>query len=187
MVSGPPGSGRSTALATLAAAVARTQPNTARVLLTPRPSLLSRHGGWSQSADRISEVATLCAKLIDQLEAVPDGGPRMAIFIENVTEFQGSEVEGDLDRLIKLAVRSDLFVVGEAEVSTWSQAWTLAPHFKSGRKGLLLVPGDLDGDLLGAPLGRIRRSDFPPGRGFLIAKGRASRLQMAEVGAAGTW
>lgn len=187
MVSGPSGSGRSTALATLAAAVARSEPGMARVLLSPRPSPLSRRGGWSATADRLGDVAALCARLVDQLEAAPEGGARMSIFIESVTEFQGSEVEADLDRLIKLAIRADHFVVGEAEISTWSQAWTLAPHFKSGRRGLLLVPGDLDGDLLGAPLGRIRRSDFPPGRGYLIAKGRASRLQVAEVGAAGAW
>lgn len=187
MVSGPPGSGRTTALATLAAAVRRSATGMSSILLSPRTSALSRRGGWAASADRPSDVAALCSRLISQLEEAPDGGPRMALFIESVTEFQGTQAEADLSRLLKLAISTEQFVVGEAEVSTWSQAYSITPHFKSGRRGLLLVPGDLDGDLLGAPLGRIRRSDFPPGRGFLIAKGRASRLQVAETGAAEEW
>ncbi|WP_457949848.1 FtsK/SpoIIIE domain-containing protein [Pseudarthrobacter sp. alpha12b] len=187
MVSGPPSSGRSTALATLAAAVRRSGSGMSSILLSPRPSALSRRGGWTASADRPTDVAALCSLLISQLEETPDGGPRMALFIESVTEFQGTQSEADLSRLLKLAVSTDQFVVGEAEVSTWSQAYSITPHFKSGRRGLLLMPGDLDGDLLGASLGRIRRSDFPPGRGFLVAKGRASRLQVAEAGAAVEW
>ena len=157
------------------------------VLLSPRTSALSRRGGWAASEEGPADVASLCSRLISQLEEAPAGGARIALFIESVTEFQGTVAESDLSRLLKLAITSGQFVVGEAEVSTWSQAYSITPHFKSGRRGLLLVPGDLDGDLLGAPLGRIRRSDFPPGRGFLIAKGRASRLQVAETGAAEEW
>lgn len=180
MLSGPPSSGRTTALATIAKAARRSAPESVRVLLSPRPSPLHQRGEWASSADNASDVAVLCAQLADRIELLGDDGPRTAIFIENVTEFQGSEAEGAIIRLVNAAVRGDHFVLGEAEISTWSQAWTISGPFKAGRRGLLLAPGDLDGELLGAPLGRIRRSDFPPGRGFLIAKGRASRLHLAE-------
>ena len=72
--------------------------------------------------------------------------------------------------------------MGENESSTWSQAYQLAKPFKSGRRGLLLQPSDGDGDtLLGTPLGRVRQKDFPPGRGFLVASGRAVKVQVAQV------
>ncbi|MEA5456397.1 FtsK/SpoIIIE domain-containing protein [Sinomonas sp. JGH33] len=180
MLSGPPSSGRTTALATLAKAARRSDPAAVTVLLSPRPSSLVQLGPWTASADGARGVAELSAQLADRLELLGENGPRTAIFIENVTEFQGGEAEPALNRLVKAAVRGGHFVVGEAEISTWSQAWSIAGPFKAGRRGLLLAPGDLDGELLGAPLGRLRRSDFPPGRGFLIAKGRATRLHVAE-------
>ncbi len=105
----------------------------------------------------------------------------VAIFVEHLTEFASGEAEFALDRLIKAAIRADGFVVGEAETSTWSQAWTLAQPFKAGRRGLLLAPGEMDGDtLLGTGLGRLRRADFPAGRGFLIESGRARKVQVAQ-------
>ena len=67
--------------------------------------------------------------------------------------------------------------------STWSQAYTLASPMKAGRRGLLLVPGEMDGEtLMGTSLGRLRRVDFPAGRGFLVVNGRATKLQVAQVG-----
>ena len=53
--------------------------------------------------------------------------------------------------------------------------------FKAGRRGLL-QPSEMDGDsLLGTGLGRIRRADFPAGRGFLVHSGRALKLQVAQI------
>jgi S-DNA-T family DNA segregation ATPase FtsK/SpoIIIE len=73
-------------------------------------------------------------------------------------------------------------VVGENESASWSQAYVLAQPFKAGRRGLLLQPSDMDGDsLLGTGLGRIRRADFPAGRGFLVYSGRAMKLQVAQI------
>lgn len=73
-------------------------------------------------------------------------------------------------------------MVGENESSSWSQAYQLAKPFKTGRRGILLQPADGDGDLLlGTPLGRVRRTDFPAGRGFLVHSGRALKLQVAQA------
>ena len=110
-----------------------------------------------------------------------DNMPKL-LKVSEVADFTGTGVENDLDKLIRAATRSGQFVVGENDSSTWSQAYTLAQPFKAGRRGLMLQPGEMDGDsLLGTPLGRIRRTDFPPGRGFLVAGGRASKVQVAQV------
>lgn len=178
LVAGPPASGRTTALATLAAAIERTAPSVRRVLLSPRRSTLSRLR-WHESAEGADRVAALVSRLASEIEA--GTADRFAIMIEALPEFTGSEAEYELDKLVKLAVRDEHVVVGEGETSTWSQAYTLGAPFKAGRRGLLLVPGDMDGDLLlGTPLGRLRRADFPPGRGFVIVNGRAARVQLAQ-------
>ena len=176
LLAGPPASGRTTALATFAAALARVDPALARVHIAPRKSVLSARG-WTYGAQSASEAAQLAQELTPRIES----GERMALFLEAVPDFTGTEAEYALDQLIKAAVREDLLVVGEGEASTWSQAYTLGQPFKAGRRGLLLAPGEMDGDmLLGTPLGRIRRADFPPGRGFLIAGGRAAKVQVAH-------
>jgi S-DNA-T family DNA segregation ATPase FtsK/SpoIIIE len=176
LLAGPPGSGRSTALATAAAAVQRANPTLPIVLLAPRRSTLA-HRSWTHSAQGADRVLELAGQLIGKIES----GSRVALFIEALPDFTGTEAEYELDRLVRTAVREDMLVVGEGEVSTWSQAYTLAQPFKAARRGLLLAPGEMDGDMLtGTPLGRLRRADFPPGRGFLIAGGRAAKVQIAQ-------
>ncbi len=178
LLAGPPSSGRTTALGTLASAIARSAPHVRRVLLSPRRGLLSRRT-WNEQADGPSAVMQLAGRLAAAVESGPDA--RYAIFVEALPEFTGTEAEFELDRLVKAMARAGNFVVGEGEVSTWSQAYTLAAPFKAGRRGVLLAPGEMDGDmLLGTPLGRVRRADFPPGRGFVIVNGRANRVQFAE-------
>jgi S-DNA-T family DNA segregation ATPase FtsK/SpoIIIE len=151
------------------------------VFFTSRISTLSKRPPWQLHAEGAAAVAEQAARLADELEAHRAG--KLALFVEHITDFSGGEAEYALDRLIKAAIREGCLVVGEAETSTWSQAWTLAQPFKAGRTGLLLAPGDMDGDtLLGTPLGRLRRADFPPGRGFLIRAGRARKVQIAAEG-----
>ena len=108
----------------------------------------------------------------------PRGG--LVVVVENLTELTGTSAEAPVDKLVQAVTRGDQLVVGESETSTWSQAWTLAKPFKAGRSGLLLTPGDSDGDLLlGTSFGRLRRADFPVGRGFLVVSGRARKMQVA--------
>jgi len=180
LISGPPGSGRTTALATFAVSLRRVRRRPALVLFSARRTALSQTVGWEEVADSIDDVVTSVTRLTDRIERNEFAAGELALLIEGITDFTGTDAEHPLDRLIKLAVRADLFVVGEAESSTWSQAWTLAAAFKAGRRGLLLMPGDMDGDtLLGTSLGRLKRGDFPPGRGFLVGGGRSARLQIA--------
>jgi S-DNA-T family DNA segregation ATPase FtsK/SpoIIIE len=181
MVAGPPGSGKTTALATIASALKRADPAMHIVHLAPRRTGIAGLGVWSASAVGDADVANAATALANDLEAGRVLPARLAVVIEGLTDFTATEAEGPLDRLIKLAVRGEQFVVGESESSTWGQAWTLAQAFKASKRGLLVAPGEMDGDtLLGTPTGRMRRADFPPGRGFLIGGGRATKLQVAS-------
>ena len=53
---------------------------------------------------------------------------------------------------------------------------------KAGRRGLLMNPGDLEGDtLMSTPLGRIYNNKFIPGRGYIVGRGKAFKLQVATT------
>jgi S-DNA-T family DNA segregation ATPase FtsK/SpoIIIE len=92
-------------------------------------------------------------------------------------------VEYELVDLIKAAVKAGHWVVGESETSTWSSAYSFAGPFKSGRRGLLLNPGDVEGDvLMSTPLGRTYNKKFVPGRGYIVGRGKAFKVHVATAG-----
>lgn len=182
MLAGPPGSGRTTAFVTLATALRRTGSGRL-VYLSSRRSSLSAMDLWDVAAPGPEDIVETLKDLTAALESDRLAPNTLTVMIENYTELTGTPAEKPLEAFVKLASRKDQLVIGEAESSTWSKAFTLAGPFKSGRNGLLLTPGDTDGDtLMNTPLGRIRRKDFPPGRGFLVTAGRATKIHVALPG-----
>ena len=181
MVTGPMSSGRTTAMLTIATSLSAMESPMRRVRFSARRTPLTGLPIWDVEASDPETVKDLAAQLRGTVESGAVGEGRLALFIDGVADFTGSGVEADLDKLIRACTREGQFVVGENESASWSQAYVLAQPFKAGRRGLLLQPGETDGDmLLGTPLGRIRRADFPPGRGFLVHSGRAVKLQVAQ-------
>lgn len=173
MVAGPPGSGRSTTIATLAQAVRRHDATTRIVHLSPTPSNLGNLEVWNDTAVGNDAVVRLVEQLIY-------GSGNLMVVIENLGEFGNTEAENEISRLIK-SVGDRAFIVGEAEVSSWSQAWLLAQPFKSARRGILLWPSGVEADsLLNTSIGTIHRRDLPPGRGVLIERGKGAWFQVAQ-------
>ncbi|MCU1479544.1 MAG: cell division protein FtsK, partial [Subtercola sp.] len=180
LLGGSAGSGRSTALAAFATALRRAKPDIKLVHISPRRTTLTALPLWSLSISDPSQLTAFTDDVHSQLDAGTLRHDDFALFVENVGELNGSPLEADLDRLIQRVLRDDVFVIGESESSTWSAAWTLAGPFKNSKRGLLLVPGELDGDsLLGTSLGRFSRADLPPGRGYFVQQGRVTKVQIA--------
>ncbi len=183
VVAGPPGSGRSTVLATLGASLGRSRPGMKRYLLGTRRSAIARITDWSVTADSPETLERAVAQLVKLVDGPALAPGSVALFLENLSDFSGSAVEYDLERIVKELIKAEQFVVAESETSTWSQAYTLGQPLRAGRRGLLVQPDEGDGDvLLNTSLGRIRRGTLPPGRGFLIGGGRARKLQVARTG-----
>ena len=182
MVTGPMGSGRTTAMLTIATGLKAMDEPMRLVRFSSRRTPLTGLPIWDVEASDPDTVRELATQLRQTIESGSVGEGKLALFIDGVADFTGSGVENDLDKLIRASTREGQFVVGENESASWSQAYVLAQPFKAGRRGLLLQPSDMDGDsLLGTGLGRIRRADFPAGRGFLVYGGRAMKLQVAQV------
>lgn len=174
MVTGPPGSGRSTALVTLAQAMRRRHRDARIVHMAPAASATAGLDVWTDSAVGSESVVNLVNDLIGRPT------PNLMVVIEGVANFGGTEAENELSRLIK-TLGDTAFVVGESEVSGWGQAWLLAQPFKASRRGLLLWPGGVEADsLLSTSIGTVRRNEFPPGRGVLIERGKGVWLQIAQ-------
>jgi S-DNA-T family DNA segregation ATPase FtsK/SpoIIIE len=182
MVTGPGSSGRTTAVRTIATSLRALPQGMRLVRFSARRTPLTGLDLWDVEASDAETVKDLAGQLRQTLESGNLGEGRLTLILDGIADFTGSGTEKDLDALVRSCVREGQFVIGENENSTWNQAYTLAQPFKAGRRGLLLQPSDMDGDsLLGTPLGRFRRADFPPGRGFLVGSGRASKLQVAQI------
>ncbi|MCA4133672.1 FtsK/SpoIIIE domain-containing protein [Arthrobacter sp. M4] len=176
LVAGPPGAGRTVALVTMAYALRRSSPATELIYIGSRRSSVAALKIWNRSLVGPDAVEEAIDELVDYST---DNPGKLAIFIEGLTEFTDTLAESGVERLVTTSIKADQWVVGESESSTWSQAWSLAQPFKSGRRGLLLNPGDIEGDsLLSTSLGKIS-TDFIPGRGYTVGRGKVRKLQVA--------
>ena len=178
---GSPGSGRTTALTTIATAVKRAHPETELYHLSPRRSSLAGLGIWTETADGTEAVKELVDRLSLRMEPGKTAAGALAIFVEHVSEFHESELERQMEMLVKLVIRAEQFLVAESETSTWNQAYSVSRPIRSSRRGLVLQPEEGDADLLKASFGRISRTVFPVGRGFLVGGGRSRKLQVATT------
>ncbi|WP_072804066.1 FtsK/SpoIIIE domain-containing protein [Rhodococcoides yunnanense] len=179
MVAGPPFSGRSSALLTLARSVLRAEPDVRTFYLAPRAGGPEVEDVWDSVAVGLESVAALITEIIEQSES--SGSPRIMVVVESLCEFTDSMVQLDLERMIKSVDAAGGLVVGESEISTWQSSYALGGPFRSNRRGILLCPSDIDGEsLLNTPLGSRQRGVQPPGRGFLVAQGKAVKLQLAR-------
>jgi S-DNA-T family DNA segregation ATPase FtsK/SpoIIIE len=176
LLSGPPGSGRTVALVTLAYALRRSNPDTELVYIGSRRSAVASLPIWNRSVVGADDLAAIMEDLIEHSSGNPG---KLAIFIEGLTEFTDTVAESGVSQLVTASIKADQWVIGESETSTWSSAWSLSQPFKSGRRGLLVNPGDIEGDsLLNTSLGRVS-PEFIPGRGYIVGRGKARKLQIA--------
>lgn len=185
LLSGPPASGRSTALRALMHAFVRFDPLVARYYIGNARSGLAGLPGWVATATTIAEAVDLAKELTQAVSAdltTEPATPRIAIVIENLADFLQTPADSVLVELIKQVKRSDHFLVADGETASWNSSWPLFAEMKNTRRGLLLQPDTIEGDiLLKTPLPRLNRAEFPPGRGMMVACGKVVRVQLPLV------
>ncbi len=177
VLAGPPGSGRSIALEALAASVMRADPKAELYYLGNARSTLGADRIFKAAETSIEKVEALARKLAPIIEK--DGAKKMVVVIEGISDFLGTPADDALVGLIKATKRSTNLVIAEAETSSWNSSWPLLAEVKAGRSGVILQPDSLDGEsLFKTNLPRVSRSDFPPGRGYYVARGKYTRIQL---------
>ncbi|WP_234698518.1 FtsK/SpoIIIE domain-containing protein [Lacisediminihabitans changchengi] len=178
LLAGPPASGRSSALLSLAQSVARFDPDARLYYLGNSRSPLATAMPWVDSATSTDAVAAL-AKDLAAAVADDDTEGRIVVIIESIGDFLQTPADSAIVELARAAKRSSHLVIAEAEMSAWGSSWPLMGEFKNARRGFLLQPESVEGDiLLKTALPRLNRAEFPPGRGMYIAKGKFARVQL---------
>ena len=177
---GPSGSGRTTAVATTAAGLFRFSSASALYLMTPRrTSELLDLGIWTETAVGGEATTALANRLAADIEEGRVTRP-IAVFVERIDDLAPSGAENALTTLTKACVDNDQLVVAEGEAAFFSSNFGLQALLKTSRSGLALHPDGNEGlSVFKANLPALNRAELPPGRGFLIEKGRFELLQAA--------
>jgi S-DNA-T family DNA segregation ATPase FtsK/SpoIIIE len=172
VVGGPPRSGRSTVLETMARSL--TGGGVPVVLVTPRrsplrelavPGVLGVVGG--------DDDAELLAKLLDGVE-------RHVVLVDDAELLLDTALDDLLGRLARAARDADQAVVAAGTTADLSSQYRgFVVDLRRSRSGLLLSPQSQgDGDLLGVRLPRNMAAG-PLGRGLLVVNGAVTPVQAA--------
>ena len=178
VVSGLPGSGRTTALATLARAVARWRPDTRLVYLGNERSPLKAAVPWAALATDVDAIAALAKDLSASVE--DRTAPFTFVVVDEVSELGATSAETPVADLIAALRANGHGVVGDGETNQLTGFQGAATALRSEQRGFALVPSANDGSsLYGVPFGNPARADFPPGRGFAVIRGTVRKAQLA--------
>jgi S-DNA-T family DNA segregation ATPase FtsK/SpoIIIE len=128
--------------------------------------------------DDAKDLATELAELVadETLTA------RIMIVIEDVPQFADSPAERPLKALFQAVKRSEHLLIGDADTSQVTSGFGLIGDFKSDRTGIALRADAFDGEaLFKVPFPKVKRSDFPEGRGIMVQAGRIVTVQVPLV------
>ena len=178
-VAGLSGSGRSTTLRGLAQGLHRWNADIPMYYFGPRRSPVGKETVWTQTATHPEAMRDLAQDLTELLEQPAEATPGAIIMIESLMEIMGTPADQALIDMIKLARRNGHFVIGEAETMSWGSAWPLFGEIRNGRRGIVMQPDQADGDpLFHVTFPRMKRADFPPGRGVFVEAGKLWIVQL---------
>ncbi len=181
LIAGPPASGRTTALRGFVESISRFDPEVRLYYIGNKRSPIGRDPRFVSAAVTIEDAATLAKELLAAI-VDPDTDGTVAVIVEQIADFLQTPADNPIVDMIRAIKRSDHFILAEAESSSWSSSWPLLGEFKNARRGLLLQPEAIDGDIvLKTALPRMQRAEFPQGRGVLVSGGKFSRVQLPLV------
>jgi S-DNA-T family DNA segregation ATPase FtsK/SpoIIIE len=161
LVTGRARTGRSSALALLAAAIRLALPEAVVGAVALRPSPVRDVADVvATDVTELDRVAGASVVLVDDAELVADDGTLAAFLARG-------------DGHVVAAVHPDAL---RSSYGHW------AHHVRRSRLGVVLQPDvDVDGDLLGTVLPRRQVVPARPGCGYLVVHGRAELVQLAHV------
>ena len=180
-VTGPPQSGKTTAMKALVNSIQRFDPEARLFHIAGRRAQLTNYVPWVRSATSVQAVKTLARELADVIgdESAPG---RIVVVVEGVTQFADTEAERAMKELFQAVNRSEHFLIGDADVSALSSGFGYIGEFKAGRRGIALRPDAFDGDsVFKTPFPKVKRSDSSEGRAIFVENGRIATVQLPLV------
>jgi len=182
MIAGPPRSGKTTALHTIAVTARRSFANARIVLMSRYPTSLAAAGLFDEEATNPASVADLALSLKARLDDPGEGATRLIVFVEDIPSLVGTEADEPLRALVDLCDQHGELVVGVGDTTRWTAPSPILRLFRASRRGLILgEPDSSDAELLGTVAEVSGGFRFPPGRGRLVDWGRStSVVQVAQ-------
>lgn len=178
-VGGMSGSGRTTALLSLAHALRRHDPEPPLYYIGPRRSPAAKADLWDRTATRLDEVVQLARDLLPEFEAAQEEDAGSTLVIEGLSDYVNTDADSALVALVRAGRRNGHLIIAEAETPNWASAWPLIGEVRGERRGFVLQPDQEDGDtVLRTAFPRMRRTDFPVGRGMYVQTGRCRGVQL---------
>jgi S-DNA-T family DNA segregation ATPase FtsK/SpoIIIE len=178
---GPPASGRTNALRAMIRSLDAAVPGVARYYIGNPRSVIGGAQGWTSKALTVDDAAAL-AKELAVTVADPATTGKVVVVIEQIADFLSSPADSPIVELVKAIKRSDHFLVADSETSQWGSSWPILAEIKAARTGFLIQPDGIEGEtILKTALPRVSRNEFPTGRGYFIARGKATRVQLPLV------
>ena len=180
LVAGPYRSGRSTALGTIVESLRKSSFGFELHLLAPRRSPLTELDGWTSASvglQACEEAALGLAAQVEQRVA----GETLVVVIDDGEELAESVAAPSLETIVRRGRDADVRVLCACERQAVQRAFGgWLRELRKEEHGLLLAPDpDVDGDLLAVRLPRRTNPVFPPGRGYLVERGRLELVQVA--------
>jgi S-DNA-T family DNA segregation ATPase FtsK/SpoIIIE len=167
VIAGPPRSGRSTTLMTLARQLLSRGERV--VALAPRPSLLRSLPECHTDRDATYDLESLLAD------------PPAALLIDDADLLVDSPLSNALEKAVRQMRDTGTYVVAAGttdELNTGYRGFVV--ELRRAKAGILLSPQSAaDGDLLGVRLSRSVGGEIHPGRGLLAFRGAATPVQVA--------
>ncbi|HLM29494.1 MAG TPA: FtsK/SpoIIIE domain-containing protein, partial [Acidimicrobiales bacterium] len=176
IVAGPPRSGRTSALATLAQAGAAA--GLALFHVHARATPLSHAPLWA----KVGRGPEGAAHLLRTLAAVaPRIGRDVLVVGDDFHELCDTEADDALSELLVVARDHPISIVLGVDNQAGRRQYSgVVPQLRKDGVGLLLQPDiDNDGDLLGVALPRSMKGPWPEGRGYFVVRGRTELVQVA--------
>jgi S-DNA-T family DNA segregation ATPase FtsK/SpoIIIE len=180
-ITGPPQSGKTNGMKAVINSMLRFDPEVKLFHIAGRRAQLKDFTPWIRSAMNVDEVTALAKELAEIVsdESIPG---RIMVVIEGVTQFADSDAERPLKALFQAINRSEHFLIGDADISLLSSGFGYVGDFKAGRRGIALRPDAGDGDsVFKVAFPRVKRGDFPEGRGIYVQDGRYVTVQLPLV------
>ncbi|MCL2490102.1 MAG: FtsK/SpoIIIE domain-containing protein [Propionibacteriaceae bacterium] len=179
IVSGMPGSGRTTTLRSLAQTLRRWKPDLPMYYFGPKRSIVWRESVWTKAATDPDNMLALITEITPGLQNASENTAGAAIMIEGVTELIGSPADQAITDMIKLARRNGHLIIGETDTAGWSSSWPIVSEIRNSRRGIVLQPDSTDGDsIFRVSFPRVKRADYPPGRGLYVDAGKYWTVQL---------
>ncbi|MDR0488374.1 MAG: FHA domain-containing protein [Propionibacteriaceae bacterium] len=179
VISGMPGTGRTSALRWIGHSLHRWNPRIPKFYIGPSRSVIHTEGIWTDTAKNEEEIIALGKDILPDFQKPVENLPGAILVLESLTELTGTSCEDVLISLIRAGRRNGHLVIGEAETPGWGSAWALISEIRNGRRGVVLQPDQVDGEtLFRVNFPRVQRADFPLGRGIFVDSGKHRTVQL---------